>query len=81
MPVTDLKEILQLVPADYLFCVMLVNKEISEMKRQIQIISKLSGETPVLIAGIKDALEKIKLPPNIQLVESIASFGNFVKSI
>lgn len=81
LPVSDLKEVLQLVSADYIFCVMLVNKEISEMQSQIETISKLAGESTVMIAGIKQIFGDIKIPSNIYLVEDINSFSKFIKSI
>ena len=38
LPVSDLKEVLKLIPADYIFCVMLVNKELSEIKDFMRIM-------------------------------------------
>lgn len=81
LPVSDLKEVLQLVSADYIFCVMLVNKEISEIQSQIETISKLAGNSKVMIAGIVEVFKEMKLPSNIHLVEDINSFSKFVKSI
>lgn len=81
LPVSDLKEILQLVSADYIFCVMLVNKDISEMQSQIETISNLAGDATVMIAGIIEVLNEINLPSNIKLIEDINSFSKFIKSI
>lgn len=81
LPVADLKDVLKTIDADYLFCVMLVNKSMDEIQEDINTISKLADKRKVLIAGSQLVFNSLKFPKNCITITDIHQFQTFLNTL
>jgi DNA-binding transcriptional MerR regulator len=77
LPLVDLEGILKSINADYLFCVMLVCKELSVVQEELDTISNIAGKRKVLIAGLQNISKSVSIPKNCLLMSDIRSLVDF----
>lgn len=79
LPIVDLEQVVQAVNADYLFCVMLVYKDLSEIQSDINTLSKIAGKRKILIAGLYHVLSSLNIPKNCTLLQDVPALVDFCK--